>query len=129
MWHVTCDEYISMEVRNRGGGGCNVGWRGQHLSLEMVRVKSSLVDVIVSTSTGTNIDDFGGGRVDGVDICVGGTIDVLNSYPSRVVKEASRCNKRGSTYRVASTNNGSKKTVDTNRGSKEVENCTNIGLE
>ena len=45
----------------------------------------------------TNIDGSGDGRT-----------DVLNSGPSGVAKEASRCNERGSTYGVVGIKNGSK---------------------
>ena len=51
----------------------------------------------------TNIDDFGDSKT-----------NVLNSGPSRVAKEASRCNERGLTYGVAHTESGS----------KEVGGCT-----
>ena len=53
------------------------------LPLEMVGGKSSWVDVSVCIGIWTNIDSFGYG-----------IIDVLNLGPSRLAKEASRCNER-----------------------------------
>ena len=55
---------------------------------------------------GTNIDGSGDGRT-----------DVLNSGPSGVDKEASRCNERGSTYGV----------VGIESGSEEVGDCIDSG--
>ena len=57
---------------------------------------------------GTNIDDSSDGR-----------IDVQNSSPSGVAKEAFKCNERGSTYGVTSTKSGS----------EEVAGCTDNGFE
>ena len=56
----------------------------------------------------TNIDGFGDGR-----------IDVLNLGSSGVAKETSRCNEKGSTYGVTNTESGS----------KEVGGCSNSGSE
>ena len=96
-------------VRNRGGGGSsNLGWRWSHLPLGMVGGKSSWVDVSVCIGIWTNIDDSGDGRT-----------DVLNSGPSGVAKETSRCNERGSTYGV----------VGTKSGSEEVGGCTDSWSE
>ena len=76
----------------------------------------------------TNIDNFGYGR-----------IDVLNLGPSRLAKEASRCNERGSTYGVVGTKSGSEEVggcTDSwseqvegyiNGGSEEVGGCTDVG--
>ena len=56
----------------------------------------------------TNINDSGDGRT-----------NVLNSGPSGIAKEASKCNERGSTYGVTSTKSGS----------EEVGGCTDSGFE
>ena len=67
----------------------------------------------------TNIDDFGDSKT-----------NVLNPGPSRVVKEASRCNERGLTYGVAHTENGSKQVGGcTDNWSKQVGGCTDGGFE
>ena len=75
----------------------------------------------------TNIDGFGCGRVNGVDVCARGTTDVLNLGHSGVVKEASRCNERGSTYGVKGTESGSKEIIGINNGSKEVRGYIDVG--
>ena len=62
----------------------------------------------VYISIWTNINGSGDGR-----------IDVLNSGPSGVAKEASRCNERGLTYGV----------VGTESGSEEVGDCIDSGSE
>ena len=85
---------------NRGGEDSNLGWHRPHLPLRMARGKSSWVDMLVSIGIGTKIAGSGVGRVNSVDICVESTIDVLNSSPSGVAKETSRCNEMGSTYKV-----------------------------
>ena len=64
--------------------------------------------MLVCIGIWTNIDDSSDGR-----------IDVLNSDPSGVAKEASRCNERGSTYGV----------VGTESGFKEIGGCTDNGSE
>ena len=74
----------------------------------MVRCESSWVDASICIGIGTNIDGSGDGRT-----------DVLNSGPSGVAKEASRCNERGSTYGV----------VGTESGSEEVGDCIDSGSE
>ena len=85
---------LFLPLRILGGGGC----------------KSSWVDVTVFIGIGTNINGSSGGRVDGVNIYVGGMTDgVLNSDPSGVVKEASKCSERGSTYGVIGTKVGLKR--------------------
>ena len=62
----------------------------------------------------TNIDDFGDSKT-----------NVLNPGPSRVVKEASRCNERGSTYGVVGNESGFEEVGDyTDSGSEEVGCCT-----
>ena len=53
-----------------------------------------------------NIDDSGDGRT-----------DILNSGPSGLAKEKSRCNENGSTYGV----------VGIESGFEEVGGCTNSG--
>ena len=55
-------------------------------------------------------------NIDGSD---DGRTDVLNSGPNGVAKETSRCNERGSTYEVASTESRS----------EEVGGCTDSGFE
>ena len=99
--------YDGTGVRNRsGGGGSNLGQRRPRLPLKMVGGKSSWVDVSICIDIETNIDGSGDGRT-----------DVLNSGPSGVAKEASRCNERGSTYGV----------VGIESGSEEVGNCIDSG--
>ena len=82
IWRTSvCD---GVGAGNRGGDGFNnLGWRRSCLPLEMVEGKSSWVDVSVCIGIWTNIDSFGYG-----------IIDVLNLGPSRLAKEASRCNER-----------------------------------
>ena len=80
-------------ARNRGGGGgSNLSRRGPRLPLGMVGGKSSWVDVSICIDIETNIDVFGDGRT-----------NVLNLGPSGVVKEAFMCNERWSTYGVEGT--------------------------
>ena len=111
---------------NRGGEDSNLCWHRPHLPLGMAGGKSSWVDVLVS-SIGTDIDGSGVGRVNSVDMCVESTIDVLNSSPSGVAKETSRCNEMGSTYRVGGCIEcGFEEVRDYIEGGfEEVRRCTN----
>ena len=70
--------------------------------------KSSWVDVSICIGIETNIDVFGDGRT-----------DVLNLGPNGVAKEAFMCNEKWSTYGV----------VGTESGSEEVGDCIDSGSE
>ena len=79
---------------------------------------------------GTNINDSSDGRVDGVNIYVGGMIDgVLNLDPSGVVKEASKCSERGSTYGVIGTKGRFEEIVGTKSGTKEIGVVLMLGMK
>ena len=106
-WRTSVCDKVGIENRG-GGGGSNLGQHRSCLPFEMVGGKYSWVDVLVYIDIWTNIYDFGDGR-----------INVINSYPSGVAKEASRCNERESTYGV----------VDTESGSEEIGDCTDSGSE
>ena len=95
----------------------------------MVGGKSSRVDVTVSTSTRTNIDNFGTNRENGANIYARGMTNVLNSGPNGVAKEALRCNERWSTYWVAGIEGGFEDIVGTNNGFKEVRVVLMLGLK
>ena len=83
----------------------------------MVGGKSSGVDVSICIGIETNIDGSGDNRT-----------NVLNSGPSGVAKEASRCNERGLTYGVVGTESGSEEVGDCiDSGSEQVRGCTDGG--
>ena len=86
--------------------------------------------MIVSIGIRTNIDDSGRSRVDGVDICVEGRTDVLNLSHSWVANKESKCNERGSTYGVASTEGGFEKVRGcTNDWFEEIGSCIDARFE
>ena len=97
----TCDMWwtsMGDEAKNKYGGGSILGWCDPCLPLEMLRGKSSWVDLAISIGKGTNIDisyknvencmlisigvkinrvdRISGGRVNGLDIYIRGTTDL-----------------------------------------------------
>ena len=71
----------------------------------------------------TNIDSFGGSRLDDLDICTKSNIDVTNLILSGVTKEASKCSEKGSTYGMRVLKGGFEEMVSTNGRSKKTEDC------
>ena len=122
-WRTSVCDGIGAGKRG-GGGGSNLSQRGPRLPLGMAGGKSSWVDVSICIGIETNIDVFGDGRT-----------DVLNLGPSGVAKEAFMCNEKWSTYGVKGTESGSEEVSGgrseeiggcTDDRSEEMGDCTNL---